>query len=252
MKIKCMKRLFLLILASLITLMFFSCSDGEDDKNKGGNSAVDNINWSNESVGTLKVQNDTDKDVVLFHGQTPSVSNILGGVRANSSRTFDISDDVDDFDTGGYMVLRGISKDEYEKNQQDFSAAKIEYSDMVTYGNGKKNYAEISPHCFGDYYYKLTNTGRIGIELRRDSLDGEKIGYLPSYTNYIFYADSSEAITIFPVYVYYSKSTGEVFSIKSDNYSDAITVVPRHVSDSSGITINFSAPDDILDKISSL
>lgn len=246
-----MKRLFLLILVSLITLAFFSCSDGGDDKNEGGNSAIDNISWSNESAGTLKVQNDTDKDVVLFQGQTPSVSNILGGVRANSSRTFDISDDVDDFDTGGYMILRGISKSEYEKNQQDFSVAKIEYSAMVTYGSGKKFSVEINPRCFGDYYYKLANTGRIGIELRRDSPDGEKIGYLPSYTNYTFYADSGEAITIFPVYVYYNKSTGEVFAIKSDN-SDSITVAPRHVSDSSGITINFSAPDDILDKISSL
>lgn len=46
MKRKCMKRLFLLILVSLITLAFFSCSDGGDDKNESGNSVIDSIGSS--------------------------------------------------------------------------------------------------------------------------------------------------------------------------------------------------------------
>ncbi|MBD5434656.1 MAG: hypothetical protein HDR35_10265 [Treponema sp.] len=189
--------------AALSFGIFAGCDNGSsgDDENGGENSSA-SISWSNESSGTLTVLNNTNKDMILFQGQTPSVSNILGGVRATSSRTFDISDDVDDFDVGGYMILRGISKDEYEKNQQDLSAAKIEYSAMATYGNGKKFRAEISPSYSGDYYYKLTNKGRIGMELRKDSPDGEKIGYLPALaTNYAIYSNSSDDLTIYPVYL---------------------------------------------------
>ncbi len=244
MKRICMKNLFLFALVAIITAAFLSDSDGGEDENEGGNSAVDNISWSNESTGTIKITNNTDKDVVLFQGVSPSSANILGGVRANSSRMFDVSDDVDDFDVGGYMILRGMSKDEYKKNEQDFSVARIVYSAMVTYGKGKKFSAEINPSCFGDYYYKLSNAGRIGIELRKNSPNGEKIGYIPALAkNYTFYTDSSEAFFIYPVYVYYNATTGEVVSMMSDNYYDSITVAPCHISDSSGITINFSEPD---------
>lgn len=221
--------------AALSFGIFAGCDNGSsgDEDNGGGNSSA-SISWSNESSGTLTVLNNTNKDMILFQGQTPSVSNILGGVRATSSRTFDISDDVDDFDVGGYMILRGISKDEYEKNQQDLSAAKIEYSAMATYGNGKKFRAEISPSYSGDYYYKLTNKGRIGMELRKDSPDGEKIGYLPALaTNYAIYSNSSDDLTIYPVYVYYSKTTQTVTTVKSTKLVETVSIGPRPVTDSS-------------------
>lgn len=234
---KLIKWNFALVLLAGAALSFgilAGCNNGnsEDEDNGEGNSSA--ISWTNESSGTLTVLNNTNKDMILFQGQTPSVSNILGGVRATSSRTFDISDDVDDFDVGGYMILRGITKDEYEKNKQDLSAAKVEYSAMATYGNGKKFRAEISPSYSGDYYYKLTNKGRIGMELRKDSPDGEKIGYLPALaTNYAIYSNSSDDLTIYPVYVYYSKTTQTVTTVKSTKIVETVSVGPRPVTDSS-------------------
>ncbi len=221
--------------AALSFGIFAGCDNGSggDDEN-GGGTPDGNISWNNEASGTLTVLNNTNKDMILFQGQTPSASNILGGVRATSSRTFDISDDVDDFDVGGYMILRGISKDEYEQNQQDLSAAKIEYSAMATYGSGKKFRAEISPAYSGDYYYKLTNKGRIGMELRKNSPDGEKIGYLPALaTNYAIYSNSSDDLTIYPVYVYYSKTTQTVTTVKSTKLVETVSIGPRPVTDSS-------------------
>lgn len=218
--------------------IFAGCSDGGSSGGDGEGdepgTSSGGINWSNEASGTLTVLNNTNKDMILFQGQTPSASSILGGVRATSSRTFDISDDVDDFDVGGYMILRGISKDEYEKNEQNLSAAKVEYSAMATYGNGKKFRAEISPSYSGDFYYKLTNKGRIGMELRKDSPDGEKIGYLPALaTNYAIYSNSSDDLTIYPVYVYYSKTTQTVTTVKSTKLVETVSVGPRPVTDDS-------------------
>jgi hypothetical protein len=89
----------------------------------------------------------------------------------------------------------------------------------------------------------VTNGGRIGIELRKDSPDGEKIGYLPALaTNYALYSSSTNDITVFPLYVYYSKITKEVTTIRSTSFTDSVSVGPRPVTDSSISTIRF--PND--------
>ena len=172
--------------------------------------------------------NNTSKDMVIFQGQTPQASNILGGVRALTTRVFDVSDDVDDFTVGGFLVLRGIPLDEYNANKTTLSKAKIEYSAMATYGQGKKYRTEINSAYTGDYGYRVTNLGRIGMELRKDSPDGEKIGYLPSLaSNMLLYADTTEGFAIYPVFVYYNKSTGQVTTLKPTSQFETVSVSPR-------------------------
>jgi hypothetical protein len=207
-------------------LLFVACPL-EDDPNPSAGSDT-TIIWTPDPNGTLTIINNTSKDMVIFQGQTPSASNILGGVRATKSRDFDVSDDVDDFDVGGYLILRGITNDEYEANKTNLSKAKIEYSAMATYGQGKKYRAEISPNYTGDFAYKVVNSGRIGLELRKNSPDGEKIAYLPSLaTNVMLYAETASALAIFPVYVYYSKSTGRVTTLKPTSHFESVTATPR-------------------------
>jgi len=186
------------------------------------------INWNNEPNGTLTVINNALKDMVIFRGQTPSFNYILGGIRASTnSKTFDISDDVDDFNVGGYMVLRGITLDELSANKDNLSKAKIEFSAMATYGQDKTFRVEINPSYTGDYAYRVSNLGRIGIELRKDSPTGEKIGYLPALaTNILLYADSTDGFSVYPVYVYYSKSTGQLTTLKSTLF-ETINVSPQ-------------------------
>jgi hypothetical protein len=242
-----MKRLFKLGLFSAILALTLTGCDvlGGDDQNTDPDDPNQGtINWNSENGGTLTIINTTSKDMIIFQGQTPSVSNILGGVLAQKSKDFDVSDDVSDFDVGGYMILRGISKDEYEANKTNLSLARIEYSAMATYGQGKKYRTEISPNYTGDFGYKVTNSGRIGLELRKNSPDGEKIGYLPSLaTNVMLYADSSNALSIFPVYVYYTKSTGTVTTLKPTSHFDSVTATPRPVANASSIQ-SYYFPND--------
>jgi len=233
---------FLLIMGLVFGLV--GCSESDN----GGGSG---INWAPEPDGTLTVINNVAKDMVLFMGQTPQASNILGGVRGLTTKTFDISDDVDDFAIGGYLILRGMTLDEYEANKTNLSRAKVEYSAMATYGQGKKFRTEISPNYTGDYMYRVTNTGRIGLELRKDSPDGEKIGYLPSLASgFSLYADSSDGFAVFPVYVYYQKSTGTVTTLKPTSHFDSVTVSPRPATGSEIQAYTFpSDPDATWDKI---
>ena len=222
-----MRKFLVLLLAAGLILGLAGCPT-DSDSGGGGGGGGDNINWKSDPNGTLTVINNTSKDMVLFQGQTPSVSNILGGVRALDSKTVDVSSVVDDFNVGGFMILRGVSKDEYEANKTNLSRAKIEYSAMATYGQGKKFRTEISPNYTGDYAYRVTNLGRIGMELRKDSPDGEKIGYLPSLaSNMLLYADNTEGFAIYPVFVYYSKSTGQVTTLRPTSQFETIGVSPR-------------------------
>jgi hypothetical protein len=234
---------FLVLLLAVTLVLGFAGCPVEDDGKKDDTTGGDGIKWTNEPSGTLTVLNNTSKDMVLFQGQTPTTSSILGGVRAQTTKTFDISDDVDDFEVGGYIILRGMSSDEYNKNKSNLANAKIEYSAMATYGQGKKFRAEINPAYSGDYYFRVTNGGRIGIELRKNSPDGEKIGYLPALaTNYALYSSTSDNITIFPVYVFFSNVTKQVTTIRSTSFVESASVGPRSVTDSTFATVRF--PND--------
>jgi hypothetical protein len=241
-----------LLLATMAALVLLSCEgllggDEEENKNTGTGtetSDTDGIKWTTEAGGTLTITNNTSKDMVIFQGQTPSASNIMGGVKATSSRDFDVSDDVDDFTVGGYMILRGIPKDQYEANKNNLSSAKIEYSAMATYGAGKKYRTEISSNYTGDFGYKVTNSGRIGLELRKNSPDGEKIAYLPSLaTNVMLYADTAASLSIFPVFVYYAKSTGQVTTLKPTDHFASVTATPRPLANTSTIQ-SYYFPND--------
>jgi len=222
-------KISVLFLAMGLILCLIGCpeeSNNNDNNPQGGDD--DGINWNNEANGTLTVINNVSKDMVIFIGQTPQASNILGGVRGLTTKTFDISDDVDDFNVGGFIILRGMTKDEYNANKTSLSSARIEYSAMATYGQGKKFRTEISPNYTGDYAYRVTNLGRIGMELRKDSPDGEKIGYLPSLaSNMLLYSDNTDGFAIYPVFVYYSRSSGQVTTLKPTSQFETVSVSPR-------------------------
>jgi hypothetical protein len=202
---------------------------GNDNTGKGDDTS--GIRWDTESAGTLAVTNNTSKDMVIFQGQTPSANNILGGVRANTGRAFDVFDDVNDFNEGGFLILWGIALDEYNANKTNLGGARIEYSAWAIYGQGKMYRTEISPNNTGDYGYRVTNAGKIGVELRKGSPDGEKIGYLPALaSDMLLCADTTDPFVIYPVFVYYNKSNGQVTTLKSSSLLVTVTVSPRPAS----------------------
>jgi hypothetical protein len=78
------------------------------------------------------------------------------------------------------------------------------------------------------------------MELRKDSPDGEKIGYLPALaTNQAFYFSSPSNMTIFPVYVYYNRTKQEVTTLRSTSFAESFSIGPRPVTDSSVPTARF-------------
>ncbi len=234
--------LALLLLAAISTSLFLGC--GQHDVYNDG------INWDGSNSGTLELINGSNKDMILFVGQTPAPSNMLGGVRAGATTKHDISGLVGDFAVGGYAVLRGVSKDEYEKHSTEPEKAKIEFTAMVTYRGGAMYRYNIDRNYTGDNAFRVTNKGKIGLELRKDSPNGEKVAYLPALqVNQMVYTATTDAITLFPVYVFFNKSTGEVSALQAQSHMEAIMATPRALtpSDNNSNIQNYYFPND--DKI---
>jgi len=233
--------LFALLLLAATSTSFLSCGVHEDPY------LLDGVNWNGSNNGTLEMVNGSNKDMILFVGQTPAKSNMLGGVRAGATQKLDISTKVSDFNIGGYAIVRGISKEEYDKNF-DLANAKIEFTGMVTYKAGMLYRYNIDPKYIGDNGFRVANRGKIGMELRKDSPDGEKVAYLPAMQqNSIVYTQTTASMTLFPVYVFFNKTTGEVTTLKSTTLFQSIQAAPRPLGpDLNGIQTYYLPNDQTL------
>jgi len=231
------KTKLLALLLVVATPMFLSC--GKHDP-----YAFDGINWDGSNSGTLEMVNGSNKDMILFVGKIPANSNMLGGVRAGATQKLDISGQVADFDVGGYAVVRGISKDEYDKNI-DLANAKIEYTALVTYRSGQLFRYNIDPNYMGNNGFKVTNRLNIGVELRESTPEGRKIAYLPRLaTEQMIYTDKRDAVTLFPVYVFYNRTTGEVSTLEASDIFQSVTVLPEQLGPTTSGVSNYYVPND--------
>jgi len=233
------KKLSPLICAILFSaLAFLGCGRGDDVYNDG-------INWDGSNGGTLELINGSNKDMIVFVGQVPSKGSMLGGVRAGATVKHDISRHVGDFSVGGYAVLRGVTKEEYDNNINDPSKAKVEFNAMVTYRGGTLFRYNINPNYMGDNGFRVSTNFRIGIELRKDSPDGEKVAYLPAMKlNQMVYTQSTDLLTLFPVYVFFNKETGEVSTLKTTSIFETVSAAPQPIGPNSTDIQNYYFPND--------
>lgn len=254
------KSCFALCAAALLSFAFFTIGcegsvsakigsnndNSEEGSNNGGASdTADEIEYKSDANGTLTIRNNTTKDMVLFEGEIPKTDTILGGVRAQSSRTFDVSKKKSDFNVGGWMIIKGMAASEYTANKDSLTKAKIEYSAMATYHEGEKYEAVINPSYTGEYCIKVSNNGAIGIELHKDSFTGEKIAYLSPYkSNQYIYFDNNTSVRLYPVYVYYSTRNHSVSTLNGD-FFESRTIVPASVTEQTRQTYVFPADEDM-------
>ncbi|MCL2261152.1 MAG: hypothetical protein FWC15_07355 [Fibromonadales bacterium] len=220
-----------------------SHTSSSSNNNTSSSSSETFLNWGSDSNGTLEVVNTSNRDIVLFLGERPTDSGIIGGVRAGSTRTVDICKYVADCGVGGWVIVRGITRDVYNDNIHDLtSVTKIDFSAMVTYKSDQKYRITIDYNTIGDYAVRLVNNGRLGMELRKDSPEGEKVAYLPALQqNQLFYTQTTNAMTLFPFYVLYNRTTQSVTTLKATSMFESVQVNPRLAS---GDILTYYFPND--------
>ena len=242
------KSSFLAFAATAAAFMFLACTASIDlNENQQGNQQGNGgpvgpteneleaaLNWNHPS-GDLEIQNNSIKNMVLFAGE-PSAGSLIGGVRAGTTRLVDISKYVTDKNVGGYMIMRAITFEEYEKNIGDLSKAKIEVNAMATYGPNQRYRINLESSYMGDYGFRVNNVGKIGMELRKNGPEGEKIAYLPALQqNQMVYTSTTDALTMFPVFVFFDKRDGSVTTVKATELTQSVMAAPRPILNSSAI-----------------
>jgi hypothetical protein len=237
---KRLSRVVVLLLVIGLILGIAACPTDAGDDSGGGS-----INWEGQPNGTLTVINNSTYDMVVFIGQTPTSNGILGGVRAGTTINLDVSDDVPDFEIGGYMILRAMRLDEYEKNKSNLSLAKIDYSAMATYGAGKKYRAELRSINEGNFSYRVQNRSDYGVELRLNSKDGEKLAYLsPKQSRVVLYSPTNTPMVVWPVYVAYNTRSQSIVSFVPPDFIQASDIQPKA---STGTIDDYSFPPEDAD-----
>ena len=184
--------------------------------------------------------------MVIFLGN-PNINNLIGGVRSGVKKDFNISSKVNDFQVGGSTVIYGITYDEFNYHIDNLSLAKIEYSAFIIFGQGKTFEMEITNISMGNFMYRVSNTTKYGLELRKNSPDGEKVAYIPALaTNVPLYASSTEPITLYSVYIMYNRVIDIVYTfIPTDIFNRSITVSPKAINSGQVSTYVFSLNTDI-------
>ncbi|MDR0517260.1 MAG: hypothetical protein LBH25_09485 [Fibromonadaceae bacterium] len=223
----------LLLKVAAVAALFILIGCGTND------SAEDDIKWSDDNGGTLEVLNGSNKDIVVFKGATPTNESIMGGIRAGTTKAFDVSKETD-FNEGGYMVIRGITREEYNDKKGNLVTAKWQFNAFATYKRGQKYRVQIDDAYMGNYAVKVTNLANFGVELRKNSPEGEKIAYLPRLkVNEYVYFQKPDGITLFPVYVAYNRTDQEIITLEAKSMFDASTVGPLPVDDPDIANISF-------------
>ena len=214
-------------LAAVLMLLWAGCTMGngggsgskeDTDKPSEQVSGVDYENYSTSDY-VVKVKNNTSKKLVVFKGE-PSADTLMGGVPANATN-HGLKKNSSMFSNSSDFVLFFVTEEDYSANKDNLSNLKTKpFTRLYAYYN--KNAAnniiyEVSSRMGGSGKITLNNSSDYNVELRRDSIHGEVIGYSAARSyNTDFMVEPGDYL-IFPVFRKFDTTLNEI-----------VTVFPKH------------------------
>lgn len=204
----------LLLVAGLI-LGLAGCP-ADDAGNGDGNGGGDNIDYTNYVTNfSLKVKNDSNRKLVAFKG-APSTSSLISGIPIGGGE-HGLKKDSALFSTTGDFVLFLVTEEDYLANKNNLSSlANRPFTRIYAYFNTSaenKLVYTISSILGGNKRIILQNSSSYNVELRRDGIQGELIGYAGQGTyNTTFNVESGDYM-IFPVFRKFNQSRGEIITV---------------------------------------
>jgi len=215
---------FMLIMGLIVSLV--GCDDGDGNEQGGDDYAQYYAGtFRNNQNGLVEIVNNTDFDMLLFTGETISLNYIVGGVKSGTRSNVNFSD-KSDYQVGGYVLLRAVKQTEFDKAKDQ---SRVDYTAMVTYGEGKKFTTNIVSTTDGTYQYTVYNRSRdYGLELRKNSLEGEKVAYLTKgEVRRVINSPNRTELTLYPVWVAFNNVTKSIVTFTPDNTLTALDVQPK-------------------------
>jgi len=218
--------MFVLVLGLIFSLI--GCDDGNGD-GEGDYAQYYLGSYKNNSSGTTTVINNTAYDMLLFTGEVIGKNYIVGGVKSNNEATINFSNESD-FQVGGYKLLRAVKQTEFDANGDQ---SRIDHSALVTYGEGKKFRVDIRSTTDGDYQYTVYNRSRdYGLELRRNSPEGDKVAYLTkAEVRRVINSPNSTELTLYPVWVAFNTQTKSIVTFTPTETLTALDIQPKRANE---------------------
>jgi len=195
-----MKKAFIVLVFALIgSLLFFSCPSDDDNKGNGDGNGIDYANYTSNSF--ITIQNNTDKDLVVFKN-TPSVSSLIGGVPARSGM-HGLKKDAVLFASDGDFILFLVTEKDYLANKNNLSAlaGKPFVSFFVFYSAnaGTNTVYTVSSILSGEYTLEVRSPLNWNVELRLGGVNGPTLGYIPKGQRSTIFKVDAGVFEIFPV-----------------------------------------------------
>lgn len=214
------KKLLTAALAAIIGLSFVACDNlsgktpnEEPAKQQEEEIKVDFTNYSDFSV---KVKNETSKNVVCFMG-TPRETNLISGVRATDQAG--LKRDPALFSETKDFVLFVVSEDDYKNAKKNNTWEELDNKPLArlyAYYNSdsanNNNIYVISKNLGGIYKLYLNNMTKYNVELRKDGLYGPSIAYSAKQTIKTTIGVEPDDYELFPVFRKLDKTSGEIIS----------------------------------------
>ena len=231
-------------LVAVLMLFFAGCTMG----NGGGSGSKDDTDKPSEQVSgvdyedystsdyVVKVKNNTSKKLVVFKGE-PSADTLMGGVPANATN-HGLKKNSSMFSNSSDFVLFFVTEDDYSANKDNLSNLKTKpFTRLYAYynNNAANNIIyEVSSRMGGSGKITLNNSSDYNVELRRNSIHGEVIGYSAARSyNTDFMVEPGDYL-IFPVFRRFDTTLNEI-----------VTVFPKHSAGTAAAGQAFSVEHQI-------
>ncbi|MBR6199024.1 MAG: Ig-like domain-containing protein [Spirochaetales bacterium] len=182
------------------------------------------IDYTNYITGnrSITVRNNTSKNLVAFKGN-PSAANLISGIPA-SATNHGLKLDKTLFANSTDFILFVVTEEDYKANANNLELLSNKpFTRLYAYYNDNANNNNmvypISSKLGGNCHIILNNMTSYNVELRRDGIDGETLGYSAANTVNTTFAVDADEYYLFPVFRKFDKSSGEI-----------ITAYPKYIS----------------------
>ena len=239
-------------LAAVLMLFWAGCTMGtgggngskddlDDKKETESASGVDYEDYSTSDY-VVKVKNNTTKSLVVFKGE-PSAANLMGGVPA-SATNHGLKKNSSMFADSSDFVLFFVTEEDYLAHKDNLSNLKTKpFARLYAYYNtNAKNQIvySVSNDMGGTGKLNLNNNTPYNVELRKDSIYGEVIGYTSARTINTTFSVQPGDYYIFPVFRKFDKTLNEIVTVyPKDKDGDAYVEV-LNITDSKTMELNAS------------
>ena len=235
-------------LAAVLMLFFAGCTMGngggsqnDADNTSGIINGVDYTDYSSSDY-VVKVKNNTSNKLVVFKGE-PSVDTLMGGVPA-SATSHGLKMNSSMFADSSDFVLFFVTEKDYSANKDNLSNLKTKpFARLYAYYNtNAKNQIvySVSKDMGGAGKINLNNNTPYNVELRKDSIYGEVIGYTAARTINTTFSVEPGDYYIFPVFRKFDKALNEIVTVYPQDQDGDTCVAIFNVSDSKTMELNAS------------